>query len=481
MIRSFLHDKRGSAVTVFAFSAMILSVMTAIVMNQVSFYMAKRKLQDAVDMAALMVMQSGDKTVANVKALIEEQMGEPITDVTVVQGNYTPDAGVGASGRFVANVTPYNAIQVDAKIAATKVMMAGMLGDNLQIDASARAAQRTSVSLVVGSRLVRLDGGLSEALLDATLGYSGKLTVMDYNSLASAQIDAVQFLQALNVEAGINALTFDDVLSAPVSVGDIIDAMIATTNDGTIDALLQAASPVSGQDKVVLAEMIDLGSMTGLPINSLMAGQAMPLAVGEILTGSAALADSNNQVGVDLAGKVGGLSLANVSLDVGEKPQVLSYVGRAREGAEVSTSQFKLNVGALGGNPLTAVKLDVTMASAEIEVDDIKCHSDGTADVTLLALTEAASVGLKAPILPRITVALGSGEDKELEFTHAEIEAQVYKPVRSGLGLQLGGLSVAQKLLFNPVDDLLEDLGLHVAEADVKVIEATCGSVGLVH
>jgi uncharacterized membrane protein len=40
---------------------------------------------------------------------------------------------------------------------------------------------------------------------------------------------------------------------------------------------------------------------------------------------------------------------------------------------------------------------------------------------------------------------------------------------------------VAQKLLFNPVDDLLEKLGLHVAEADVKVIEATCGSVGLVH
>jgi Flp pilus assembly pilin Flp len=29
---------------------------------------------------------------------------------------------------------------------------------------------------------------------------------------------------------------------------------------------------------------------------------------------------------------------------------------------------------------------------------------------------------------------------------------------------------VAQKLLFNPVDDLLEKLGLHVAEADVKVI-----------
>ena len=128
-----------------------------------------------------------------------------------------------------------------------------------------------------------------------------------------------------------------------------------------------------------------------------------------------------------------------------------------------------------------AVKLDITMASAEIEVDDIQCKADGTADVKLLAMTEAATVGLKASLLPKITVALGSKEKKSLTFSHADIQAQVYKPVRSGLGLQLGSLSIAQKLLFNPVDQLLENLGLHVAEADVKVVEATCGSVGLVH
>ena len=46
---------------------------------------------------------------------------------------------------------------------------------------------------------------------------------------------------------------------------------------------------------------------------------------------------------------------------------------------------------------------------------------------------------------------------------------------------ELGSLSVAQKLLFNPVDSLLEKLGLHIAEADVKVTEATCGSAGLVY
>jgi uncharacterized membrane protein len=480
-MRAFLSDRRGSAVTIFAFSAMVMSVMTAIVMNQVSFYLEKRKLQAAVDMTAMMIMQSGNITEARAMALLEEQMGQPMEGVTVVQGNYTPDAALAAGGRFLPNVSPFNAVQVDAQVPATKVMLGSMMPDDLQIGASARAARRTSVSLVVGSRLVRLDGGLSEALLDATVGYSGKLTVMDYNSLAGAQIDAIDFLQALNVEADVQAVTFNDVLSAPVSVGEIVDAMAATTDDGNILAILNKAAPAGGTDDVILSEMIDLGSMTNLPIDALLSGQAMPLGVGEILTGSAALADGNNQVGVNLNGKVGGLALANVSLDIGEKPQVLSYVGRAREGAEVSTSQFRLEVGALGGNPLTAVKLDVTMAAAEIEVDDIQCKADGTADVTLLAMTEAATVGLKASLLPKINVALGSKEKKSMEFTHADIQAGVYKPVRSGLGLQLGPLSIAQKLLFNPVDELLEDLGLHVAEADVKVVEATCGSVGLVH
>lgn len=476
MRRFLVDDRRGSVITVFAFSAMIMAVLTAIVMNQISFYMAKRKLQSAVDMAALIVMNSGDITIANAKSLIEEQLGEPVTDVKVVQGRYSADASLAASNRFTANALPFNAVQLDAKIPANKVMLAGMLGDNLQIGASARAARRTTASIVVGSRLVRVEGGLSAALLDATLGYKGKLTVMDYNSLASANVDAGEFLRALNVKANINAVTFDDVLSAPVSVGNILDAMIATTPAGAVQTLLKKGAPASGGSKVVLDEVLDLGAITKLPINSLLAGETFPISVGEVLAGSAALSDGDHQIALNLAAVLGDASIANVTLDVGEKPQVLDYKGKASKGAKVSTSQFELNVGALG-----TLKVDVTLAGAEVELHDIKCHQDGTADVVLKAKTEAASVGLKAPILPKISVKLGSGEQKSVSFSQTDIDNQTYKPVRSGLGLQLGSLSVAQKLLFNPVDSLLEKLGLHIAEADVKVIEATCGSAGLVY
>jgi len=368
---------------------------------------------------------------------------------------------------------------VSATVAATEVMLGGMIPD-FQIDATARAARRTSATIAVGSRLVRVEGGLSAALLDALLGYKGKLTVMDYESLAAADVDVGRFLSVLNTKANIKAVTFNDVLSAPVSVGQVVDAMAATTDDGGVLVLLKKAAPASG-NKVLLSKVLDLGSIGGLPVDGLLAGQTFPVSVGELLTASAALSDGDHQVAVNLASVLGDSSIANASLYIGEKPQILTYLGRAGENDEVETSQFRLDVGALGLNPLTAVKLDVSLAGAEVEIDDIKCKSDGAAEVVLKAKTEAASVGVKASILPRIAVKLGKDESKKLTFTKTDIDAQTYKPVRSGLGLQLNGLSVAQKLLFDPVDSLLEKLGLHVAEADVKVTEATCGSVGLVH
>lgn len=480
MIRRLASDRRGSVVAVFSFSAMVLAVFTAIVMNQVSFYLAKRKLQSAVDMAALMMMESGNLTSAAAKSLIEEQLNTRVADVKVTRGAYAPNAAVDAANRFIPHGSPYNAIEVTARMPATEVMLGGMIPE-LTLQATARAARRTSATIAVGSRLVRVEGGLSAALLDAALGYKGKLTLADYEALAQANVDALDYLRALNVEADIKALTFDDVLSSPVSVGDTLEAFVATTEDGDVLTVLKRASPPSGGDKIILGRMLDLGSITGLPIDALLSGQQVPISIGEVLTGAAAMADKDHQLAIDLASVLGDSTIANASLYLGERPQVLAYASRAPEGREVETSQFRLDVGALGASPLTAVKVDVSLAEAEVEIDDIRCRSDGSAEVVLRARTDAASVGLKASVLPRIAVKLGSGESRKLTFTKADIDAQTYKPVRSGLGLQLNGLSVAQKILFNPVDDLLEKLGLHIAEADVKVTEATCGSVGLVH
>lgn len=136
-MRQFLDDRRGSVITVFALCVTVLAVFTAIVMNQISFYTAKRNLQAAVDMTAPMMMESG-VTVANAKALIEEQLNKPVTIMVATQGRYSADASIADAQRFTANATPANAVQVNAKIAGEAVMLAGMMGGNPAIGASAR-------------------------------------------------------------------------------------------------------------------------------------------------------------------------------------------------------------------------------------------------------------------------------------------------------------------------------------------------------
>lgn len=481
MMRRFIKGKRASVITVFAFSACVFAVITALVVDQITFYVSKRKLQAAADLAALMIMRSGVITNAHAKDIVAAQ----ITDATgitvnVTKGSYTPDASKTANARFLAGATPSNAVQVDAVLPIKGAMLGGMLPTNLHTRVSARAARRQSASIEVGSRLIRVEGGLSQALLNSILGYNGKITVMDYNALAAANVDAVQFLQALNVKANIHAATFDDVLNANVTAGQVIQALAATSSSPTVVTALLKATPAYST-AINLSDLVDVGSIAPLPLNALAGGDTVPLNVGEVLAGSAALSNGSHQVALDLASTLGDNSIANVSLDIGEKPQLMRYDAYSSPGASLTTSQVKLSIGALGKPPASVAKVDITLASAKVDLVSIDCKSDGTAGVTLKATTQAASVGLKILILPTITVALGSNEAKTLTFTSDEIRAQTWKPTRSSLGLQLGSLSIAQKLLFAPVDNLLTELGLNVAEADVKVVDADCGSAGLVY
>lgn len=207
----------------------------------------------------------------------------------------------------------------------------------------------------------------------------------------------------------------------------------------------------------------------------------MPLSIGELLTSAAAVSNGSSQVSVNLAAVTGDTGIVNASLDLGAKPTLMSYDAYAEVGDKATTSQFNLNIGSLGKAPATLLKVDVELASAEVEVDTITCNTDGTAAVTLKASTNAAKLGVKAPILPKIQLNLGSNETKSLSFSQADITAKTYKPVRSGLGLQVGALNLTQILLIKPVDDLLVKLGLNVAEADVRITDANCGSAGLVY
>lgn len=476
---SLASDKRGSVITLFALSSMVLAMMTALVVNQVTFYLEKRKLQSATDLAALMLIRSGEVTDERALEIVEAEFGEHDgMQVKITRGRYAPDSAKAAGARFLEGVTPFNAVQVSTILPTKGRMMAGMMDENLVQKASATAASRQAATLEIGSRLVRLEGGLSQALLDSLLGYDGKLTVMDYNALASAQVDAVSFLKALNTKANLNAGTFNDVLNANVTIGQVVQALAATTGSQSASTTLLKAKNLGSMTKLKLANMVDVGSLASLSVDSLSGG-SVPLSVGDLVTGAAALSDGDHQVALDLSALAKN-PIANVSLDIGEKPQLLRYDAYASVANSASTSQFKLTVGALGEAPASLIAVSLKLAGATVKLESIHCSPDGTASVTLKTNTPAATAEIKAPLLPPLNIEVGADEQKTLTFSAAEIAAQKWKPTRSGLGLQVGKLNVAQKLLAGPVDSLLTDLGLNVAEADVKVVDVDCGSAGLV-
>ena len=108
--------------------------------------------------------------------------------------------------------------------------------------------------------------------------------------------------------------------------------------------------------------------------------------------------------------------IANATLDVGEKPQIfLQYDAYAEKGSSVSTSQFKLSVGALGALSASPLAVTFTLASATVKVDAINCHSDGTADVTLKANTSAGAVGVRRRSC-RLFRSVGIGRGTERQF-----------------------------------------------------------------
>src|SRR3546814_8372455 len=68
------------------------------------------------------------------------------------------------------------------------------------IRATATGARRGYAAFSLGSRVAALNGGLPNALLSALTGSKVSLSVMDYNALASTDIDLLAFSDALRTD-----------------------------------------------------------------------------------------------------------------------------------------------------------------------------------------------------------------------------------------------------------------------------------------
>ncbi|MDB5529968.1 MAG: hypothetical protein JWR51_3071 [Devosia sp.] len=549
----FWADTRGNFAVLFAGTIGLVAVVSALAVDGASLYNERRGLQRNVDMAAIaaaadpanrlsiahdVLVDAGVIDPALTLAALEALPGP--NPLQAQQGHYAADPAIAPNLRFVAGGSPVNAVRVQFEQAGT-LYFARSWSPVPTIGAAAVATVTPQVAFSVGSRLASLNGGIANALLNKLLGTSIALTAVDYNGLASAKVDALAFLDALGLQLGITAGTYNDILAVSADHGQIGKAIATLLTGAQKTAALKIANAAGGNGKVLIGKLFDLGALGDASLGSAGSNLFADISALELLSVSAGLSDGTHQVALGLTAGVPGLTGIDVTLAIGEPMQGGSWYAVGPEHTVVRTSQIRLRIVAslklqLLLLPLLDVRLPLYLdiANAEATVASATCptgtNTSGSAIIAtrpgvvhlILGEVNAGTFGAfnTAPAIGTATLlnalgikvtGLANAEIAQttpvnLSFSPAEIAAGTLKTAKTtsftgslvgsllgdlqltvaGIGLGIiGPLLEALLMPLTPTLDLvisilLETLGLSLGEADVQVYGVRCTHAVLV-
>ena len=488
-LRRFARDERG-VISVMAVGALILALAVAmVVIDTGAMLYARRDLQAATDAAALGAvrhLQAQEETRTAAETIFEVN-GFQTTGTEIWRGVYDPDPSKPAVNRFTAEdggieESEINAVRV-RKTGESPTYFARLFGfGNLTvIEAEATAAYVKTVSFSAGTRLAELDEGLANQILGGLLGTTLNLSLVDYNALAAANIDALSFLDALAVEAGLDAGsdTYGDLLGTTVTIGDLVAAAIEVLNSDDFDgdpsvakvALQTALAPVENVS-VPVDRILGATPFENRVIGSIgsSTGDELPFNVYDILSGAAMVLGDGEAVGFDTDVNLGSLASVSGTITVGS-PMAHMAVGKVGDSVQTSQVEVQLNAAIDTGiaslvNSTINIPIYITAAEGRATVREIPCDAAGTM-ATLGAETGAAIVRygtvddaqpkiaeIEARLLPigptlhllDVEVSGGTsvagGSETPVNFSPTDIETQQTKSVSSSSTL-LSGLSGA--------------------------------------
>jgi len=527
--RNFLRNRTGNFAVMTALIMPFAVVLTAFAVDQGSLYTERRHAQAITDIAAIAATGNMSKAEAMVAATLSDNglgqvlvrgagdttkplPGRPVANV--IRGRYTPDPSKPSASRFVPGKQPYNAVQVSLEKLGSLYFGSSVMAPPV-IGTSAIASMKSEAAFSVGSRLLKLDGGLANALLGALLGGNINLNVMDYNALAAADVSVLSFLDALAVRTNATALTYSDLLSTTATVGQIAAAMADVPGLDSVSriALQTLGAQSSASLLVSLNTLIDLGSVGQLGIGQRPAGLDIAANVLSMLTASAAIANGDNMVTANLGGMLPGLGGLTLKIAIGEPPQRSPWLAVGEEGTVVRTAQTRVSLVASvsplssnlgGGIHLISINLPlhVEVAYAEARLKSIECPTgrpeslrvtiDTTPGIAELYIAEAygsgfadftrrllfrpvaiADVSLKLLLIKLDLIKIkgyaharmGNGVPDHLTFTRSDIDTKVIKTATTS--------DYTSSLTSTLIDDLelsVEPLGLGI---DLKVLLGT--------
>lgn len=395
--RRFWRDTRANIAVMFAMGFAVSAMMSAVAVDLASLYHERRTIQNGVDLAALSAARDlGNATAIAQASLVEAGLlpAGSTTGLTVTPGNYNPDPSVPAASRFTPNLTPLNAVAVHFQRPGELYFARGW-ADRPMLGAVGIASTTPQVSFSIGSRLASLNGGIANTVLNALLGTTVELSVADYQSLLSANVDVFSFLDGMAGQLGLTVGTYDDVLKARADHGKLAAALAGLLTGVERTAMLKLAGSAGQNGTVPLGKLIDLGPLGALNIGS-GTGQGLFTRISalELLAVSAGLSDGTHQVSLALTAGVPGLVGIDASLAVGEPPQGGGWYRIGTSGTVTRTAQIRLRLiasllgsGALVGVPIR-LPIYVEVAPAEAIVGSATCPNSTATSGTATILTK---------------------------------------------------------------------------------------------
>ena len=413
LLRRFRADHRGN------FAIMSAGLMTLVVgcaglaVDLGTIFADRRKTQSTADLAAI-VAASNLTNATNAATATVTQNNYPASALVNVQlGTYTANPAVAPQSRFVTPaIGTANAAQVTLNTKTPLYFARYFTGsNNYTIRTSATATSTAMASFAIGSRLLSLNGGLVNAMLGSMLGTTLSLSVMDYNSLISARIDALDFLSALATRINLTGVTYDTLLTGNVKVSDIIAAALATqqatngANSATtaLSTISQAMTGVT--TKITPGSLIDVG-----PFADLTVGQKPKLgasvSVFDLVSAVAQIANGSHQIATSVNLGLPGIANVSVLATVGERPVGSSWVEMGNQGVSVHTAQTRLlvSIQVLGSGPVSTINLPiyVEVASGTATLNAVSC---GRPNINTSQVTVGVTPGIVDAWIGGVTAA----------------------------------------------------------------------------
>ncbi|TPI10415.1 pilus assembly protein TadG-related protein [Mesorhizobium sp. B4-1-1] len=443
--RRLLADRSANFAVMTALCTPVALALTAFAIDEGSLYNERRAAQSIVDLAAITAasnitnaQQAVLTTLADngITSVAVQQQGTTVAPtaskavVQIVAGRYTGVSTIAAGSRFEAGKLPYNAVQVSLKKQGT-LYFAGSIMSPPTLGTTAIASAQPQAAFSVGSRLASLNGGILNALLGGLLGGNGiSLSVMDYNSLISADVDVLSFTDALATQLHLTGVSYSDVLASKATIGQIATAMANVPGlDRTAKIALQTmASNAPNTVKIPLSTLIDLGSVGDLGIGQKPAGLNVTASALSMLTTAAALANGTNPVAVNLGTSIPGLASTTLAIAIGEPMQNSAWLAVGEAGTVVRTAQTRIKLNADvtvgnsnlgGGTSLVAVHLplNVEVAYAEARLTDISCPTGPSS----IKVSIAAQPGVVSAHLANSSASGFADFTKPQSFSDADI------------------------------------------------------------